>query len=394
MATFAYIARDSAGQRLEGLLESVSEQAALSDLSARGLTPVRITEHVERRGGHARVSVRSLAAAYRQLSDLLHAGVPLLRALNLLSRGKSNPRLSKVMVEVTESVAQGDRLADAMARHERVFPAVQVAMIRAGERGGFLENVLRRLADFLEHQADMRAKVVGQSIYPVILLFGAISLAIGALIFFVPKFEGYFKDIPLPVPTRILLGLSHLLVNWWGWLIVAVAALVAGGWWWARRPSVKRRLVALQLRIPVVGPIVMGLAIARFARMLGTLLDNGIAMLAAIRISRDAAGHVLLAEAIERAGEAVKSGGSLAGPLSDSGLFEADIVEMISIGESANNLPDVLVNVAESLEKRVERQLNVLVRLMEPAIFLCMALVVIFLFVALVVPMMRLSIGA
>src|SRR5688572_8420286 len=161
MATFTYIARDPAGQKIEGKVAGASAHAVLVELQSRQLAPVQVRQVQEAKRVQRRISARQLATMYRQLADLLRAGVPLLRALRLIGRGKANPRLAKIMSAVAEAVAEGSRLADAMGAHDEVFPSVQIAMIRAGERGGFLEPVLRRMGDFLEHQADMRGRIVG-----------------------------------------------------------------------------------------------------------------------------------------------------------------------------------------------------------------------------------------
>ncbi|MFO0827947.1 MAG: type II secretion system F family protein [Phycisphaerales bacterium] len=391
MASFSYIARDAAGNRVKGRLEAATEAAALTDLAARGLAPVRVDPANAPRSRGRRVSVRQLARAYQQLADLLRAGVPLLKALQLLGRSRSNPRLAGVMANIAEEIAQGERLADAMARHPRIFPAVQVAMVRAGERGGFLEQVLARLGVFLVHQADVRAKVIGNLIYPVVLLVVGIGVVLAALILFVPKFKDYYKKVELPLPTKVLLAASDLLVSGWPIVLLAVAALVVAAIWAARDPRVRRRFAESVIKLPVVGPLLRGVAAARFARTLGTLIENGIPMIAAMQISRDAAGHPALADAIDSSIEAVRSGESLARPLGASGFLEEDVVEMIGVGESANNLAHVLLTVADSLETRIDRTLSVLIRLMEPALLLILAGLVFFIFIALIVPMMRLS---
>lgn len=391
--SFTYIARDSAGQRVSGVLESANEQGVLNDLAGRGLAPVKVTEASAPRRTRGRVAMRTLAGAYQQLADLLRAGVPLLRALRLLARSKSNPRLAAVMGEIADQIADGQRLGDAMARHPGTFPSVQVAMVRAGERGGFLDQVLARLSAFLNHQADMRAKVLGNLIYPIVLLVVGAGVVVGAMIFFVPRFKDFYKTMALPWPTRFLMGASDLLTKHGALVAIAIAALVAGAWWLLRRPGARRRLAAWQLRVPKLGALIRGLAVARFCRVLGTMLANGIPMLQAMRISRDAAGHPLMEEAIDAATEAVRAGEPLARPLSASGLFDEDVCEMISVGESANNLDDVLVNVAETIERRTDRLMGIALRLMEPLLLLFLAAVVMFIFVALVVPMLRMSAG-
>ena len=391
MATFAYIARDSAGSKVSGTVTATTEQAALDQLQARQLAPVRVQTVRQRARRNRRVPARHLATAYRQLADLLRAGVPLLRALRLLGRSRSNSRLASVMRDVADQVADGERLAEAMHKHPDVFPPIQIAMVRAGERGAFLDQVLARLGSFLEHQADLRSKVVGNLIYPLLLLLIGAAVVTVALVAFVPKFEIYFGRMDLPLPTRILLFTSKVLTRGWPYLLVFVVAAVTGCWWLRRRADVKRAVASWQLRVPKLGPLVRSLAVARFARILGTMLQNGIPMLSAMQISRNAAGHLLLAEAIDRAGEAVRAGEPLSKPLADSGLFGDDVVEMISVGESANNLPDVLLTIADTIEARIDRMLTLFLRLMEPLLLFLLAGVVAFIFIALVVPMMRMS---
>lgn len=391
MATFSYIARDEAGQRIEGKVAAASTQAVLADLHSRHLAPVQVKEVREQRRVQRRVSARHLATVYRQLGDLLHAGVPLLRALKLLGRSKSNVRLAKVMAAVADAVAEGSRLADAMAAHGDVFPPVQIAMVRAGERGGFLELVLQRMAFFLEQQADLRAKVIGNLIYPALLLLFMLTVIVIALVGIVPKFRDFYTRIEIPWPTRVLLGASDLMTNSWPWVVAAVVVIGVALWQLRSSQRVRRAIAMWQMRLPKLGPLLSSLAVGRFARILGTLLENGIPMLSAMQISRDAAGSILLAEAIDNATEAVRSGETLAKPLADSGLFADDVVEMISVGESANNLPQVLITTAETIEKRVDRMLTVFVRLMEPALLLVLGGAVLFIFAALIVPMMRMS---
>lgn len=391
MGTFTYIARDADGQRVTGKLAGASESAVLAELQARRLSPVHVALQREpltlRRG----VSRRHVATAYRQLSDLLRAGVPLLRGLRLLGRTKSSPKLAEVMNDVAEAVSEGSRLADAMAAHDDVFPPVQVAMVRAGEQGGFLEQVLERMGAFLEHQADMRGKVIGNLLYPALLLTIGLGIVIVALVYFVPQFETFYTRIDLPWPTQLLLGASTVFREYWVALIILVVAVTTLAWWLRRQRAVRRKTMELQMRVPKLGPLVQALAVARFCRILGTLLGNGIPLLTAMQISRDAAGNILLEESIEQATESVRQGETLTAPLADCGLFTDDVIEMISVGESANNLPVVLITIADTLEKRIDRMLTIALRVIEPMLLLGLAGVVLFIFIALIVPMMRMS---
>ncbi|MEE2908350.1 MAG: type II secretion system F family protein [Planctomycetota bacterium] len=391
MANWSYIARSTEGQRITGQLQAASREAVLADLEARQLVPVRLQEVRSRRVLARRIGSGRLATLFRQLSDLLRAGVPLLRALNLLGRTRTNPRLAEVLRSVSDDIADGMRLGDAVAKHPSVFSTVQVAMIHAGERGGFLQSVLDRIGRFMEHQAEMRSRVLGSLIYPVLLLVVGLGVVGYALIGLVPKFRDLYAKIELPVATRLLLGLSDLAAAWWVPGLFILAAICLGLWWMREHSGFGRRWAAVELRLPLMGRLRRDLAVARFSRILGTLLDNGVPMLAAMEISREAAGNPLLEDAIVEATSAVKGGEPLAAPLGASGLFGEDIIEMISVGETANNLPEVLVTVADTAERRVERTLGMMLRIMEPLLLLAMAGMVVFIFVALVVPMMRLT---
>jgi len=279
-----------------------------------------------------------------------------------------------------------------MSRHPRVFAPVHVAMVRAGERGAFLEPVLARLATLLEQQADLRGRVIGNLMYPAVLLLVGAGVVVAALVFFVPKFQDFFDKLPsLPLATRVLLGASAILSEHAVALAVVLAVAIASLWAALRRPAVRYWCSERFMRLPMLGPLFASIAVARFSRMLGTLLENGIPMLQAIEIARDSAGNPVLSRALGRAADSVRQGEQLSRPLADSGLFSEDVVEIISVGESANTLPSVLVRLADTLESRIDRTLSMLLRLMEPAMLLAIAGVVMFIFLALVVPMMQLS---
>ena len=388
--TYAYIARDSNGRRVRGRAEGNTEQSILTELAARGLTPLRVSEAATRKRRKG-VSTRVLARSYVQLSELLRAGVPLLRALRLLARGKSHPTLAGVWSEVAEAVSKGERFSDSMALHPHIFGEVHVAMIRAGERGAFLESVLARLGTFLDNQAELRSKIIGNLLYPVVLLTVALAVIVGALIFFVPKFKDLFGDMPLPFSTRLLLGTSEAMVAYWPILLVLVAAIVVAIGVALKKETLRLAIARRVLKLPKIGGLFASLAVARFARILGTLLENGIPMIGALEIARDAAGNVLMARAITQATEAVRQGEQLSVPLAQSGLFEEDVIEMITVGESANSLPTVLVSLADTMERRVDRAFTALLKLMEPALLLSLAGLVFFIFLARVLPMMQMS---
>ncbi len=390
MPAFEYTALTSAGERVVGVLTGASEQAVLGELESRQLVPVSVEEQKERRVSIRRgVSHRALAESYQQLGDLLKAGVPLLRGLRLLGARKSRPRLAAVFQEMADAVADGSELAEAMGKRPEVFPRIHAAMIRAGEKGGFLEAVFARLGQFVGAQAELRAKVVGNLIYPAVLVvFGALILGVMFGVF-IPMFRPLFDRMQdrLPLITKVVFALSDLVS---GYGLIALAVLAVGAVVLrraARRPAVSRRIAEVKTWMPVTGPLVRALAAARFCRMFGTMLANGIPVITAMQIAREAAGNVLMEDAIEKATEAVRAGQPLATPLAQSGLFPDDVVEMISVGESANNLDEVLITIAETIERRVDRLLTAAVRLVEPLLLLLIAGIVVIVALALILPM-------
>lgn len=399
MPDFNYLAREATGKQVTGTLSAVSEQDALSNLAGRSLFPIRLTVSADSQKqastGARRVPARILSVFYNQMADLLKSGVPLLRSLKLLEEQTSHPALKFVIQDVREQVADGNRLNDAMRRHPKTFNHLTVSMIRAGEEGSFLEEVLARIATFNDHQEELKGRVVGAMIYPVFLMTVGTGIVTIMMIWFVPKFAAIFDRMKnqgtLPWATTTLLSFSDLLQHWWLAIIVVLTAVVAGLAAWLRTADGARKLDLWQLKVPGLGPVLQNLAVARFCRMLGTLLRNGVPILQSLRIARDASGNIVLAEAIGNAVENVSGGQSLAAPLRASGQFSRELVEMIAVGEEANNLENVLINVADNLEKRASRRIDIAVRLLEPMLLLVMAAVVTFVIVALLLPVMNLS---
>lgn len=387
---YAYSAVDRGGQRVAGVLAGASEQAVLAELEARRLVPIAVMPQAARKGLRRGVSAAKLGESYQQLADLLRAGVPLLRGLRLLGARRTSPRLAACWRDLAESVSQGRELAEGMEEHGEVFPPVHVAMVRAGERGGFLESVLSRLGGFVAAQAELRSKVIGSLIYPALLVaVGGVLLGV-VLVFFVPLMKPLVAQAPsLPTVSRVVFGLSEVLRGAGVWVL---AGVVVGGVTAVRALRMERwrRWAARAvIGLPLVGPVARDLATSRFCRLLGTLLGNGIPMLSAMEVARGAAGSPKLEEAIARAMDSVRAGHGLSGPLGESGLLAEDIVEMIGVGEAANNLDHVLVSIADTLDKRIDRRLSVAVRLIEPVMLLGIAAVVGVVAAGLLLPIMK-----
>ena len=394
MPDFTYTARSPNGQAATGVLTAASEREVMVMLDQKGLFPVTIqpakkTVTAKMSGG--RVKPKQLCTVFSQLADLLHSGVPLLRSLEIIERQSTTPALTHVLQDVRAQISDGTSLSDAMAKHPKAFNELTVSMVRAGQEGGFLEDVLARIAEFTEHQEELRAKVMGALAYPIFLSIVGTLIVLGLVIFLVPRFETMFgnKQAELPFLTVWLLNISHFLQHNGLWLAIAIGIGIYFYRRWLATESGRRRMDAFMLKVPVVGAIIRSLAISRFCRILGTMLKNGIPLLTALRIAKDSTGNKILADSIDKAAEHVTGGKSLAGPLASSKQFPRDVIEMISVGEESNTLEKVLVNVAESTERRTTRQLDLFVRLLEPIMLLMMAGMTLVVVLALLMPFMQ-----
>ncbi len=396
MPEFTYVARDLSGHRKTGLLTANSQHDVLTQLDCLALMPVEIK--LAKAAGAARtkrVSGQVMANAYNQLASLLRSGVPLLRALTVMSNQAGKPTLKAVLEEVKAKVEEGEPLPTAMARFPRVFNDMAVNMTRAGTEGGFLEDALERVAAFTEQQEDMKGRAAGALAYPIFLGFVGTGVVSVLIIFFVPKFESLFATLrakgQLPAATDALLAFSAFLQGYWWLLLGGLAAAVFAFVSFAKTERGKIAIDWAKIKAPLFGSIFLSLAVARFCRVLGTLLSNGVPILKSLEISSNAAGNRILAESIRRASESVTAGEKLATPLAASGHFPSQVVEMISVAEESNTLDKVMVQISDSLERTTFRRMDILVRLLEPMMLLVMAGVVFFIVLALMVPLLSSS---
>jgi general secretion pathway protein F/type IV pilus assembly protein PilC len=398
MPDFNYIACDVSGVRQNGTISAASRREAAAALAGRSLFPVSMDDArpMAEPKRMRRVPAALLAVTYGQLADLLRSGVPLLRALTVVEKQTSQPGLKSILEDVRRQVEDGKTLADAMVRFQNVLGEMAVSMVRAGSEGGFLEEALTRVAQFTEGQDDLKKRTMGALAYPMFLaVVGSIIVSV-LVIFFVPKFADLFQRLreagELPLVTEWLLSTSEALRSW---PAVLIAAVVVGLVWWARRwlATDDGRLWAdrIRLRLPLLGPVFLGLAVSRFCRVLGTLLHNGVPIIRSLQISRDATGNRILAAAIGKATENISAGQPLAGPLGASGQFPPIVVEMIAVAEQANNLESVLLTVAETQERQTWRRLDLTVRLLEPIMLLILAGIILVLVVALLLPVLKMS---
>lgn len=393
MPSFSYKAVNNAGQAVAGVLTAENYQVALRMLDEQSLFPVTVKEGIEEGGisfGRG-VKARHLTVFYSQLADLLRAGVPMLRSLDVLAKQGSQGRLSAMVRELREDVAGGMSLGDAMAKHPRVFSPLQSSMVRAGEHGGFLEDVLHRIAIFSEKQDELRNKVLGAMIYPAILVVVGGGVVFLLMFIVVPKIRQYLRPETFNVLTVAVFAVCDAIEHHYVAIILALLGLAI-----ALSTVMKTEWGAVmferfKLRAPVIGPVNTMVAICRFCRILGTMLHNGVPILQALRISKDSAGNSILAHVIEQAADSVKKGAALSQPLGECGLFPPAVVDMISVAEEGNNLETVLVQIADTNEARTARQIDLAVRVLEPILLAMMAAVVFCIAIALLLPILTMG---
>ena len=397
MPSYTYQAVGDGGQHVAGVLTAENYVVALRMLDEQSLYPIHVAEgadqgklsFVRRR----RIKTAHLTTFYSQLADLLRAGVPMLRALDVLSGQGSQGSLVQVVKELREDVAGGMALGDAMGKHPEAFSNLQSSMVRAGEHGGFLEDVLQRIAIFSEKQDELRNKVRGAMIYPAILVVVGATILLLLMLLVVPKLRDHLRPETFNVLTTTVFWACDTLQAHY----VAIGLFVLVGGFglssWTRTASGRRTFERFKLRAPVLGKIVTMVAICRFCRILGTMLHNGVPILQALKISKDSAGNDILAGVIEEAGDSVKKGAALSAPLKQSGLFPPTVLDMIAVAEESNNLETVLVQIADTNEARTARAIDLGVRVLEPVLLMVMAVVVGTMMVALLLPILTMGTG-
>jgi type II secretory pathway component PulF len=402
MPEFAYTARSPQGQDSSGVISAGSRREAIALLADRSLFPLQVIAQ----GGEGvrtlslpwrrRVKSEVLADTFTQLSDLLSNGVPLLESLNVLVRQTVDPHLAEVLADVREQVADGTGIDTAMAKHRTVFSPLAISMVRAGLEGAFLEEALERISAFLRKHEALRMKVIGSLTYPAILAFVGVGVTIFLVMFVVPMFQDFFDRLErtgsgLPLVTVILVASSHFLIRYGLFAAAGLVLLVVAARQWAGTPGGRAKVDRWKLKIPVVGKIFHDTAVARFCRVLGTLLRNGVPILTALRISSESTGNQLLQQAVLESVETISSGDSLSRPLAACGLIPPPVMAMISIAEEANTLDVVLVRIADRIDQRIERQLDMMVRMVEPVMLLMIGAMVLFIIIGVLLPVFDLN---
>ena len=413
MPTFSYKALQADGKIAEGLLEAAGRPDAMRQVEARGLRPVNIVEKISGATqktttatsgsgagnisfsfGSKKVSAKELENFTRLLSSLLAAGVPLSRALVILQKEASSPVSKAQWKQVHDLVVDGLSLADAMAKSPETFPRVYIAMVEAGEAGGFLDVVLAQIAEFQSREKDLKSKVVTAMLYPCILLVLALGVLIALLTFFIPMLRNLFNTIhgSLPLLTKIIIAASDL-VRAYGLFVAAglvVVFFLVRTWFVSE--SGKRTWEGIILKTPLVGSLIAQFAMARFCRMLGTLIGAGVPLVQGLTVARRSIGNQILVDAVTQAIERVQQGGRLGQSLSNCRvLFPSSVLEMISVAEESGKLDVELVRVAVVTEGDLDRNLKTAVALAEPLLLFLIAGFIGTIFIGMLLPVLTMS---
>lgn len=374
--TYEYAVRDRDGKVVKGRLAAANEAAVASRLRQMGVATISVTEvqtsglqkEISIPGFGNRVTLKDLAVMARQLATMINSGLSLLRALAILAEQTESKALAASLTEVRNDVEAGTALSAALAKHPETFPPLMLSMIRAGETGGFLDEVLLSVASNFEAEVRLRGKVKSAMSYPVVVFAIAILAVVGMLLFIVPIFEGLFSSLggELPAPTQFLVFLSGVLKWTIGPFVVALLVFLA---WWRKHkhdPAIRERLDPLKLRAPVFGNLAKKIAISRFTRNFGTMIRSGVPLLQALEIVGATSGNFVIEKAARSVQESVRSGQSLSGPLSQHAVFPPMVVQMMAVGEDTGALDDMLAKIADFYDQEVESTTEQLTSLIEP----------------------------
>mgnify|MGYP001191838367 CR=1 FL=1 len=399
MVHFHYRALQTDGTLAEGQVEAPGRRDVFNQILARGWQPVCISELTHPPAAQrprlrlpwrdGKVTFKELEHFTRLLSSLLASGIPLSRSLALLYREAGNPTTAEKWKAIHDRVIDGTTLAASMAQFPDIFPRVYIAMVQAGETGGFLDLVLNQIAEFQSRDRDLRSRLMAALIYPSVLLVLAISVLIFLLVFFIPRFQSMFKSFgaELPLITQAIVGTSGLIRDWGLFVVVLIAVLAYFLRQWLSTERGIHVRESVFLRLPIIGPLMARFAMARFCRMLGTLLAAGVPLIQALTVARKSIPNRILADAIADGIERVKKGDRLSGSFSNcSQLFSSAVLEMISVAEETGRLDKELIRIAETTEQELERQLRSAVALAEPLMLFLIAGFIGTIFIGMVIP--------
>jgi general secretion pathway protein F len=404
MPVYEYIAFDQKGKSLKGIIDADNSVAARQKLRVSGIFPVEVKETSSRPKDPTtapvtvttlfkRVQSGELSATTRQLSILLGAGVTLVSSLEALISQITNPLLKKIMAQIKESVNEGNSLAFSLSQHPKVFSEVYINMVRAGEASGSLDLVLDRLAEFSENQQALRGRVRAALAYPVFMFVIGTLILFFLITFIVPNITKIFSDMhqTLPLPTMMLIGASQFLKSFWWLVLMILAGVIILAKQFKKTPRGNYIWDEIKIRAPILGPINIKMAMARFGRTLGSLLQSGVPLLSSLQIVRNIVNNAIIADDIDKAMDEIESGKSLATPLGQSRWVPPVAIQMIAVGEQSGKLESMLNKIADIYEGEVESQIMAMTSMLEPVMILIMGVFVGFIVISILLPIFEMS---
>jgi len=406
MAKYAYRALNKEGKEIFGVIQADSQALAINDVRSLGLYPTQVREATRRDEARARKDKKGLSELYfggvktkeivimtRQLSTLIDAGLPLLRSLNVLIAQLKPCKLRDILRELATDIQSGSTFSEGLAKHPKQFDRLFVNMVRAGEVGGMLETVLQRIAIFMERRAALARRVKGAMIYPVAVLLIASGIVAFLLVKVVPVFAEIFEEFgsDLPAPTKFLVACGDFMVYKWWMLISVICWIIIFFKVILKFETVRRFNDRASLKMPLIGDLVTKVAVARFARTLGTLITSGVPILQALKITKETIGNSVIMKAVDKVHDSIKEGDTIAAPLDETKVFPPMVVNMIDVGEETGNLDAMLMKVADIFDAEVEAAVEAMLQLMEPLIIIVLGGIIGFIVVALYLPIFTLG---
>lgn len=416
MPMFQYTAMDSAGKEKKGKIDAANEAAVAKALKEQGLFPTGIKEikasgkgvgkvaakgdgkkkagfSMEIKLGSPKIPRKDLTVVTRQLSILLNAGLPLIRSLRTLEKQAKNKAVKKILGDTATSVEGGSTFSEALTQNPKSFSKLYLNMVKAGEAAGAMENILERLAEFLEKAAKMAGKVKSAMVYPTVVLVIAVAITSGLMLFIVPKFKKIFTELlegaALPALTQFVMAISDFMATKAHIGAIIIAILVTSYIMAGKTAVGKKAIDWVYFRMPLIGPIISKSAISRFARTLGTLMAAGVPILNALQIVRDTAGNEVVSSAVQKVHDAVKEGEGIAGPLNATKIFPDMVISMIEVGEETGKLPEMLEKIANTYDEEVDNAVDALTSMIEPLMICFLAVVVGGIVIALFMPLIE-----
>jgi type IV pilus assembly protein PilC len=424
MPVFNYVAMDSRGKETKGTLEVTNQSEAIGRLKEMGFFPTKVVEvkgkdktetkgkaaaGAAKAGGKKKaleinlkipglgggVKSKILTAFTRQLATLVEAGLPLLRGLRVLEKQERHPTLKKVIGDLGQSIEGGSTFSEALAQHPKIFNRLYVNMVKAGELGGVLEVVLKRLSEFMEKAQKIKGKVISAMFYPAAVITVAVIILTILMVYVVPKFKEIFNDMlgegsRMPAFTEFVLGISDMIAGHFVVTAGVVVALVIAFLLFIRTRLGRRLFDRLKLNMPVLGPVITKVAISRFTRTLGTLVSSGVPILQALTIVKETSGNVIVGAAVGAVHESVKEGETITAPLEASNIFPPMVISMVDVGEQTGALPEMLMKIADNYDDEVDNAVAAMTSLLEPIMIVFLAVIVGSIVIALFLPLIDL----